>query len=286
MRQSVVDIKMNPGTRTYVIGDIHGCYQELLALEKRIRMLAARSKIETVRFLSLGDLCDRGPDTKEVIEHFVNGKAAGTHDVILGNHETFFLLAFAGLRRDLLTAASVELSWYHESLFKLFRAQMTNIAAWRQNGGRSVFESYGANIDDLDSWDRVPSSHLKLLFEAPLVFRGPNVLISHALMGVGDLALLEAKDHGQPVDERELHAAVVRCLWEREYPQAMVVEGGRHISGHTPLVRVIREKQAGTIQIDTGAVYGGQLSAIDLKSLRVTAVKSQFSCREKVEKKI
>ncbi len=281
MACSIRDIVLEKSSRTYVIGDIHGCFAELIALETKIKKLSQRAGVGSVKFLSLGDLCDRGPDTRNVIDHFALGQAAGTHDVILGNHETFFLLAFAGLRPDLLSEANIEFSWYHQQLFKIFRAQMTSIASWRQNGGRSVFESYGANIEDLDTWDRVPVSHLRLLFGAPLVFRSTKAIVSHALLTVGDLELFEAKDQGIDVDERTINASLVRCLWEREFPSAMIVPGKRHISGHTPLSGVERAPQLGTIQIDTGAVYGGALTAIDLKSLRVTAVKSNFTCRPK-----
>jgi serine/threonine protein phosphatase 1 len=262
-----------------VIGDIHGCFSELISLESKVEKLAARAGVSTIRFLSLGDLCDRGPDTKNVIEHFVQGKALGTHDVILGNHETFFLFAYAGLRPDLVKNAGIEFTWYHKQLFKIFRAQMTNIAAWRQNGGRSVFESYEANIDDVDTWDKIPASHLQLLFGSSLIFRTPKAIISHALLNVGDLELFEGKDLGLDVDEKTLDAAIVRCLWERDLPKSRLVAGKRHISGHTPQTRVERMNELGEIQIDTGAVYGGQLSAIDLKSLRITSVRSSFSCR-------
>lgn len=280
MGKSISDIDLQTGSRTYVIGDIHGCYVELLALETKIRGLAKRAGIETVKFLSLGDLCDRGPDTRNVIEHFVKGKSAGTHDVILGNHETFLLLAFSGLRPDLVQAASIKYTWFHEQLFRMFRPQMTSVAAWRQNGGRMVFESYDADIDDIETWDRIPQSHLKLLFEAPLVFRSAKAIISHALMGVGDLELFESKDQGQVVDEKELNPALMRCLWERAFPRDKLVSGKRHISGHTPLISVVREKRTGAIQIDTGAVYGGALTAIELNSLKTAAVKSKFSCRK------
>lgn len=281
MSHSVLNIEVTEGARTYVVGDVHGCHNELMELETKLRKLCHRSGISCLKIISLGDLCDRGPDSANVIEHFARGKEAGTHDLILGNHETFFLLAFAGLRPDLLKEASIKFTWYHEQLFKLFRAQMTSVASWRQNGGRLVFESYNADIDNPDTWGRIPKSHLKLLFEAPLVFRSPKVLISHALMGIGDIDILAARDRGEEVDEKALSGAVLRCLWEREYPEARLIPDKRHISGHTPLTTVVRDPKAGTIQIDTGAVYGGSLTAIDINSLRTAAVKSNYSCRIK-----
>jgi serine/threonine protein phosphatase 1 len=277
--KAVRELSNRKGTRTYIIGDIHGCFAELLALESKLTSYSLRAGIKSVRFVSVGDLCDRGPDTKRVMEHFVQGKVRGTHDLVLGNHEVFFLLAFAGLRNDLIQQAQIEYSWFHLVLFNLFRSQMTSVSGWKQNGGIRVFESYGASIDDVGTWDAIPSSHLRLIFSAPLVFRSPKAMISHALLSYDDVSLFEAKDQDDDCNQRALDEAIVRCLWERDYPASKMPNGFRHISGHTPMTEVVRQGDIGTIQIDTGAVYGGALTAIELRSLKTTAVKSTFSCR-------
>jgi serine/threonine protein phosphatase 1 len=67
-----------PPQRTIVIGDIHGCYREMLQL------------LDVVRFtdrdllISVGDLVDRGPDSRAVLRYFME------HDnaiAVAGNHE-------------------------------------------------------------------------------------------------------------------------------------------------------------------------------------------------------
>ena len=279
MSKAILDIVDMKATRVFAVGDIHGCYSELLALEKKIKNQIRRSNFHSLKIISVGDLCDRGPNTNAVIAHFAAGKAAGTHELILGNHETFFILAFWGLRKDLVMKAGIKPSWYLEILFRIFRMQTSSIHAWRQNGGRSVFESYGADIDDVDTWDKVPLDHLKLLFEAPLVVRTPKAIISHALMHLGDFEILESLDQGLAVDDKLAEAAVIRCLWERQLADCKLLAGKRHVSGHTPLERVERNLLLGTIQIDTGAVYGGSLTALDIKTFRATQVKSTYSCR-------
>src|SRR3990167_4499879 len=60
-----------------IVGDIAGRYDQLLALLK---------KMPDDEVISIGDMIDRGPKSKEVIEWFMkNGKA------ILGNHEHMML---------------------------------------------------------------------------------------------------------------------------------------------------------------------------------------------------
>ena len=74
----------------YVVGDIHGCYQEFLKLETKIFDHAKKNKKKPI-IVSVGDIIDRGPCSKEVTEHFIEGRRKGTHDVVLGNHEAMML---------------------------------------------------------------------------------------------------------------------------------------------------------------------------------------------------
>jgi hypothetical protein len=61
--------------RTIVIADLHGCYDEALALLKAV---AAQP---SDRVIFAGDLVDRGPKPKECVE------LAMQHECVLGNHE-------------------------------------------------------------------------------------------------------------------------------------------------------------------------------------------------------
>ena len=65
-------------------------------------------------------------------------------------------------------------------------------------------------------------------------------------------------------------------MWRREKPSSAPELDRIHVSGHTPLPRVRRRKQTRTIQIDTGCVYGGRLSAWCAKRDRVVSVKSVY----------
>ncbi|MCX6125787.1 MAG: metallophosphoesterase [Proteobacteria bacterium] len=295
MPKSILAIKPAKNERIFAIGDIHGCYDELLALESKITASVARSKFTRYQIVSVGDLCDRGPDTCKVMDHFAAGRAAGTHQLILGNHEVFFMLAFMGMRPDLILQAGISYSWFHKLFMVLFPQLMGNLDHWSVNGGKMVFKSYGAELCDVDTWDLVPTAHLRLLFEAPLVIQTPKCVISHALLHRGDLEVLAVGDvaaegsdelsdrdreSGSGSGSQDRSLAVSRCLWERTPSQIRVHDVCRHVSGHTPKASVIRNRRLGTIQIDTGAVYGKRLTALDLASFRTLKVPSDYNCRK------
>jgi len=55
--------------RIYVIGDIHGCYDRLIALMNKINI-----DLDSESLVFLGDYIDRGPDSFEVVEYLINLK--------------------------------------------------------------------------------------------------------------------------------------------------------------------------------------------------------------------
>jgi len=280
MLKAIVDINVPENGVLYALGDVHGCFDALIALEEKIKKSIKRSGRSDFKIISVGDLCDRGPDTKKVIEHFVEGKLAGTHELLLGNHEMFFLMAFVGLRPDLIERAGVSLAWYHQGLIRIYKAVTMQVESWRSNGGDSVFQSYDADINDPGTWDQVPVSHLKLLFSAPLVAVTPTAIISHAVLHEGDLDALRSSDHeSTDQDEKRTLEAVHRCLWERNYPVHRIDATRRQVSGHTPVETVRRAPALGVIQIDTGAVYGRTLTALNLNSFRAITAPSGFQYR-------
>jgi diadenosine tetraphosphatase ApaH/serine/threonine PP2A family protein phosphatase len=66
---------MNAPTRTIVIGDLHGCYDEAVELLDRLAVTSSD------RVIFAGDFVDRGPRRRECVE------LAMRHEGVLGNHE-------------------------------------------------------------------------------------------------------------------------------------------------------------------------------------------------------
>lgn len=64
--------------RKFIIGDIHGCYDELIELTEKIGLT------DNDMLISLGDIVDRGNKSKEVYEYFLHRPNS---KVLIGNHE-------------------------------------------------------------------------------------------------------------------------------------------------------------------------------------------------------
>jgi len=65
-------------SRTIVVGDIHGCYDELMALMEKVNLG------ERDRVVSVGDLITKGPKNREVLEIFMTDPRFST---VIGNHD-------------------------------------------------------------------------------------------------------------------------------------------------------------------------------------------------------
>lgn len=66
------------GSRTIVIGDIHGCYDELEDLLAEVQFAADD------RLVSVGDLITKGPKSREVLERFITDPQ---FSAVMGNHD-------------------------------------------------------------------------------------------------------------------------------------------------------------------------------------------------------
>ena len=65
-------------SRTIVVGDIHGCYDELMDLLDQLDFGASD------RIVSVGDLVTKGPKNREVLELFMTDSRFAT---VIGNHD-------------------------------------------------------------------------------------------------------------------------------------------------------------------------------------------------------
>jgi serine/threonine protein phosphatase 1 len=109
-------------TRTYVIGDIHGCLTKLIEL---IALCHADAGKRPTKFIFLGDYIDRGPDSQGVVDRLMAMQNDRQDDVIclMGNHE------------DMLLAAVDAPDWEEN---------------WLHNGGIQTLQSYDvATIFDI-----------------------------------------------------------------------------------------------------------------------------------------
>ena len=78
---------------TYLIGDVHGCYDELIALLKQVDFTPGQDTLWLT-----GDLVARGPGSRDVLRYV---KSLGDSvRMVLGNHDLHLLAVYAGISRN------------------------------------------------------------------------------------------------------------------------------------------------------------------------------------------
>lgn len=215
----------------YAVGDIHGEREKLDAL------LASLPLRPDDRLVFVGDYVDRGPDSKGVVDRLIALAEDYACVFLAGNHESMFL-DFLGWRGE---------AWFAGDAFLA-------------NGGDRTLASYGYfDLPDPRPDQLVlPPSHEKFFRGLQLYHREGDYLFVHA--GVGHALLREAD-----LDFALRRAHCEDLLWDRSTIDAPHALGVTVIYGHTPSQDFeVRWNQPFSIGIDTGAVYGGRLTAIRL----------------------
>ncbi len=226
--------------RTYAIGDIHGHLDLLIEAHARIAADRRESGVDDGPIVHIGDLVDRGPNSQGVIEYLRAGIAAGENWVVLkGNHDRMFtgFLSDMGYQDEGLRA---DLSYLHYKI-----------------GGAETLASYGIkNAADrriapvhAEAVAAVPQAHRDFLVSRPTSFVRGEVMFVHA--GVRP---------GVPLDAQ----TETDLLWIRGAFLIDPVDHGKLIvHGHTAIDRP--RNYGNRVNTDSGAAYGGPLSAIVLE---------------------
>ncbi len=88
--------------KTYVIGDLQGCHEQALSMLERIRAHAAEAGVAEPAILFAGDLINRGPDSLATLRHVrkLAMASGGLIDSVLGNHDLHLLAVAYGIRPE------------------------------------------------------------------------------------------------------------------------------------------------------------------------------------------
>src|SRR5215207_6645738 len=78
-------------SRTVIVGDVHGCYNELTALVLSVGLG------ESDRLVAVGDLVTKGEKSREVLELFMNDARFSS---VVGNHDRALLEYWKGERKS------------------------------------------------------------------------------------------------------------------------------------------------------------------------------------------
>jgi len=214
-----------------IIGDIHGCIDELREL---LTLLGyhhtdgtwTHDQARTIVFV--GDLTDRGPDSPAVLELVLDLHDAGIAMLVIGNHDDKLL---------------------------------------RHLGGANITPAHGLalTIEQLQrhhDLDTLSTRTRHLLTNAPdhLLLDNGRLVIAHAglpehLHGKTSKKVRAFALYGDVTSNTDEHGFPVRRNWAAAYHGAATV-----VHGHVVVDQTTRHNNV--IDIDTGCVFGGALTAL------------------------
>ncbi|WP_423737608.1 polynucleotide kinase-phosphatase [Chitinophaga caseinilytica] len=221
-----------------IIGDVHGCFDELTTLLEKLGYGVRRVEATDRNFgfevippgnrkaVFVGDLVDRGPDSPGVLRLVMSMVNAGVAYCVPGNHDV--------------------------KLHKYLNRKQVQI-----NHGLEVTVEQLAN----------ESSEFKMQLEQFLfglvshyVFDDGKLVVAHAglkedMQGRGSGGVRSFCLYGETTGETDEFGLPVRYNWAKEYRGKAKV-----VFGHTPVPEP--EWLNKTIDIDTGCVFGGKLTAL------------------------
>jgi protein phosphatase len=215
-----------------IIGDVHGCSQELIALLETLGYRVERTHRYRVapppgrRVIFLGDLVDRGPNAPEALRIAMTMVANGTAFCVMGNHDERFL--------KLLRGEKVKLAYGLEETVQQFKAESTDFS------------------EEVTRFYETLPSHC-ILDEGKLVVAHAG--LKEALHGSTSAEARELAINGKWTGRYDEFGEKIRVDWAADYDGEALVA-----YGHTavPEPRWVRN----SINLDTGCVFGGKLSAL------------------------
>ncbi|WP_120006750.1 polynucleotide kinase-phosphatase [Nesterenkonia muleiensis] len=231
-----------------LIGDVHGCACELSSLLLKLgweleyddagrAVGAAHPQRRTAVFV--GDLVDRGPDTPGVLRLVMGMVSSGSALCVAGNHEAKLVRALRGKRVTVNHGLA-------ESLEQL------------------EAEDERFRRDALEFMDGLISHYV--LDEGRLVVAHAGLKEKYhgrTSRRVRDFAL-----NGETTGQKDQDGLPVRGAWQTDYRGGATV-----VYGHTPVTAA--EWVNNTMCLDTGAVFGGELSSLRYPEQQIVSVPAQ-----------
>ena len=241
-----------------IVGDVHGCFDELVELLHKLGyeigegadVSHAKDGVGKLRnpqgrkAVFVGDLVDRGPKIVEVVKLVMGAVEDGTALCVPGNHDMKLMRKLRG--RDVQITHGLA-----ESL-----AQLAN-------------ESEDFRKRAADFIDNLVSHYV--LDDGKLVIAHAGM--KESMQGRGSGAVREFALYGETTGETDDFGLPVRYNWAAEYRGPAMV-----VYGHTPVPESEWLNQ--TINIDTGCVFGGKLTALRYPEREIVSVPARKTYAE------
>ncbi len=231
-----------------IIGDVHGCHEELLELLAKLGWQTEPNLHHPLgrKLAFVGDLVDRGPDPVGVLKLVIDAVERGVALAVPGNHDVKLARALAGRQ-----------------------VQLTH----------GLAETMEALASEPESFREKVKTFLTDLVSHALLDNG-RLCIAHAglreeMQGRGSAAVRDFALYGETTGEVDDFGLPVRYQWAKDYRgKAMVV------FGHTPVPEP--EWLNNTIDIDTGCCFGGALTALRYPEREIVQVRAKATYAEPV----
>lgn len=210
-----------------IIGDVHGCFDELIMLLTKLGYKIDGYHVthpQNRKVVFLGDLVDRGPKIVEVLKLLMNMVKDGVAYCVQGNHDNKLYRKLEG--RNVLVKNGLE-----DSLEQL----------------ENESQEFKKEVKDF----------LKYL-ESHLIFDDYNLVVCHAgikeeYIGRTSKNVRSFTLYGETTHETDEFGLPIRYLWAKDYKGKSLI-----LYGHTPNLEPFRLNN--TINIDTGCVFGNKLT--------------------------
>jgi len=224
----------------FAIGDVHGEAYKLRQLHAAILDRIAFEG-RAAKIIHLGDYVDRGPDSRAAVEAVMALEKRFDRDPVveivslMGNHEQMMLDAYD--------------------------AQDVDVAgSWWSQGGSETADSYADGRETVGAnWrETVPKEHISWMRRLPGMLHDQERRLVFVHAGI---------EPAQFPDEDQrtyLWTRSERFFLQWQWPDREELKGLMVIHGHTPK-SFDPEIYPHRINVDTGAVFGGPLTAVMLK---------------------
>ncbi|MDB6068386.1 MAG: polynucleotide 3-phosphatase [Pedosphaera sp.] len=236
-----------------LIGDVHGCYDELVNLLGQLGYEITASDADGQAMVKpppgrkavfLGDLVDRGPKVIQVLKLVMGMVAAGTALCVPGNHEMKLMRKLRG--KDV---------------------QITHGLA--ESIAQIEPESPEFKSDVAGFIDALVSHYV--LDDGKLVVAHAGM--KQSMQGRGSGKVREFALYGETTGETDEFGLPIRYNWAAEYRGSAMV-----VYGHTPVPQP--EWLNRTLNIDTGSVFGGKLTALRYPEKELVSVSALHTYAE------
>ena len=238
-----------------IIGDIHGCYDELVELLQKLGYeISTQSNGDTIveppqgrSAIFVGDYVDRGPKVAEVLRLIMRMHETGAALCVPGNHDVKLVRALRG--RNVKPTHGLA-----ESLAQLAQ------------------ESTEFKTQVAEFLDGLVSHY---------VLDAGKLVVAHAgmkaeLQGRASGRVREFAMYGETTGETDEFGLPIRLNWADAYRGAATV-----VYGHTPVTEPQWVNR--TINIDTGCVFGGKLTALRYPERELVSVPAHQTYYEPVK---